>query len=224
VAGLVARLLRRNRFDRITNDADYWSARASAHGERAVLHLGHGPDEVDAVTARQRRLLMPLLRRALDGGESTILDFGCGSGRFTKDLAAAVGGTAIGVDPTAELLRLASGGPGVEFRLLENGRVPLPEESVDAVWCAIVLGCITRESSLTRAADEILRVLRPGGLVFLVENTTPKRSGPHFVFRTVEEYRALFRPLPLAVLGGYTDLDETITVMAGRSPLPGSPP
>ncbi len=200
------------------NDAEYWSARASEHGERAALHLGHAPEEVSRVTEMQKEILLPCLRSQLDGTEEVILDFGCGPGRFTASLAETIGGRAIGVDPTAELLRLAPAAPRVEYRLLEEGRIPLPDASVDVVWSAIVLGCITREESVRLAASEIKRVLKPGGLFFLVENTTERKSTPHFIFRSIAAYEEMFHPIPLALLSSYDDLDQAISVLAGRSP------
>jgi SAM-dependent methyltransferase len=219
MAGLVARLLDRGR-DRLAplpdEDAPYWEARARRYGSRSVLHLGHPPDREAAVADLQIRHLFPHLRGALDGSEAVILDFGCGSGRFTPALAALIRGRAIGVDPTRALLEMAPAAPGVEYRRMTGGRVPLEDAGVDVVWSAIVLGCITTDAALRLAAEEILRVLRPGGLLFLAENTTDKRSGPHFVFRPAEAYRDLFPSVFLSEVGSYRDLGETITVLAGR--------
>jgi len=224
LVGLLRRGYRklRGRPDNLANsplpDPEYWEERTARFGRRAVVHLGHTDAEVDAVTRRQEEVLFPLLASALNGAERVILDFGCGFGRFTPGLARVAGGRAVGVDPSPGLLELAPRSDGVEYRRMEGGRVPLPEGSVDAVWTAVVLGCITEDPDVRFAASEILRVLRPGGVLFLAENTSDKPSGKHFVFRTADAYRELFRPVPLECVSTYEDLGETISVLVGRKP------
>jgi len=119
-----------------------WEDRASRFGVRAVLNLGHSETEIPQVTERQRRELYPLFRAALRGDERLILDFGCGPGRFTGDLAEMINGRAIGVDPIRNLLDLALPHPSVEYRLMLEGRIPLESASVDAIWICLVLGGI----------------------------------------------------------------------------------
>jgi len=199
-------------------DPEYWEERARRFGRRAVVNIGHTEAEVDAVTRRQEEVLFPLLRAELDGSESVVLDFGCGFGRFTAGLASVIGGRAVGADPSAELLALAPASGSVEYRRMDGGRLPLADDSVDVVWTAVVLGCITGEDDVRVAAAEILRVLRPGGLLFLAENTSAKPDGPHFVFRSRERHRELFAPVPLRCVGEYEDLGETISALAGRAP------
>ena len=173
-------------------DLRYWKRRAVRHGARAVFHLGHDAEEVEAVTRRQRELLLPLLESELSGRERVVLDFGCGPGRFTADLARLVGGSAIGVDPIRELLAIAPAAPGTEYRQVVGGRIPLPSGSVDAVWSCIVFSSITDMGAVREAVAEIARVLRPGGLIFLVENTAERTGNPHLRYRSIAEYQALF--------------------------------
>ncbi|HYE58234.1 MAG TPA: methyltransferase domain-containing protein, partial [Rhodothermales bacterium] len=156
----------------------------------------------------------------LGGDERTVLDFGCGVGRFTVDLAGLVGGRAIGVDPTQALLDAAPHAENVEYHWIPNGRLPLPDASVDVVWICIVLTCITDPGALQAAITEIRRVLRERGLVFLVENTSAKPDLPHVAFRSVEAYRALFDFAPLRHETDYEDLGERIAVMTGRKGAP----
>jgi SAM-dependent methyltransferase len=196
----------------------YWERRARRHGVRSVLNLGHRPDEVDAVTGWQRGILFPLLRERLTPDDRVVLDFGCGPGRFTPGLAELLGGRAIGVDPIARLLELAPAGETVSYRRIEDGRIPLADGSVDVVWVALVLCMIPDGPPLRRAADEIRRVLRPGGLLFVVENTAEHEDRPHINFRSPEEYAALLAPVDLTPIGAYEDLGERITVLAGRAP------
>jgi len=196
--------------------AKYWDKRAADYGKRSVLNLGHGPEEYERVTAYQKEILLPELKRQLDGTERTLLDFGCGPGRFTVDLARIIGGRAIGVDPVERLLTLAPRDERVEYRQLQHASVPCSDSSIDVVWTCLVLGCIPEEKALLRAVDEIERVLKPGGLLFLVECTDVKPTPGHVHFRSVEGYRELLSFAPLTVLSQYDDLGDTNSVMAGR--------
>lgn len=81
-----------------------WKKRAQQYGVRAVLNIGHSEEEVDAVTKMQKEKIFPVLKNALTGKEKTILDFGCGPGSFTSDLAELVKGDAMGVDPAQQSL------------------------------------------------------------------------------------------------------------------------
>jgi hypothetical protein len=60
-------------------------------------------------------------------------------------------------------------------------------------------------------------VLRPGGLVFLVENTSDGSGNAFWAFRSVAEYQRLFRPVSLEHVHDYHDLGERISVLTGRS-------
>lgn len=163
----------------------------------------------------QREKLFPLLRAQLRGHERLVLDYGCGSGRFTVELADIVRGRAIGVDPTEQLIEIAPTSPTVEYHVLRQAKLPLPDASVDVVWICLVLGCIPDER-LALSIDELRRVMCFDGLVFLVENTAERPDRPYFHFRPVEKYRALFSWAALEPISDYEDLGERISVLAGR--------
>jgi len=195
----------------------YWEKRARTFGPRAVLDLRHKPEETDEVTRQQQARLLPLLKQSLTGDECTVLDFGCGPGRFTGALADLIGGRAIGVDPIQVFLEIAPAHPRVEYRRLSDGRIPLSDGAVDVAWVCLVLGGIP-DRDLSTTAAELRRVLKAGGLLFLVENTQGQ-SSPHWASRTAAEYRALFPSIPLVHLDDYHDFNERISIFAGRKVL-----
>ena len=195
----------------------YWERRARRHGRRSALNIAHTDGEYEAITSWQKSILFPLLQAQLNGTERVVLDFGCGPGRFTPELAHLVGGRAIGVDPIAALLELAPADPQVEYRLLRHGRIPLPDRSVDVLWICLVLGVI-RGRKLGDTLQELRRVVAPGALVFLVENTAAKPSRKQIEYRPVAEYMKLVDFAQLRHLHDYEDLGETISVLAGRVP------
>lgn len=193
----------------------YWERRAQQHGARSVLDIRHTQEEAAAVTEWQKSILFPHLQRQLRGNERLIVDFGCGPGRFTTDLAELARCSVIGIDPIESLLNLAPAHPSVEYRRIEKGRIPVEDDAADVAWISLVLGTITDENMLRATVAEIERVLRPGGLIFLVENTAGKKNKPHFHFRTIQEYRSLFIGARLEHLDDYYDRKERISIFAG---------
>jgi SAM-dependent methyltransferase len=154
------------------SDLAFWQQRVQTYGARSVLDLRHGDSEYESVTRAQQDLLLPAFARLLDGTERVVLDFGCGPGRFTGPLAG-LGLHCVGVDPIYELLRLCPAAPHASYVTNTEGNIPLATHSVGAIWCCLVLGGL-QEPVLGRTIQELKRVLRPGGLMFLVENTSQK--------------------------------------------------
>ncbi len=203
------------RFGRPTGLA-YWHQRAAQFGRGAVLNIGHPEEEFDRVTEHQRREIFPHLRQQLRGDEKLILDFGCGPGRFTADLAAMIGGRGIGVDPIPHFLELAPRSAQVEYRPMADGTLPVPSESVDVVWICLVLGGLVDPGVLAGSVAEIDRVLKTDGLLFVVENTSEQPDGRYWVFHSVADYIRLLPFARLVHLHDYVDLGERISIMAGR--------
>lgn len=92
------------------------------------------------------------------------LDVGCGPGNVTAALgrAAGPGGLALGVDISEPMLTRAvraEAGPNVGFIRADAQRLPLQDESVDAVVSVAMLQLIPDP---TVALAEMVRVLRPG--------------------------------------------------------------
>jgi ubiquinone/menaquinone biosynthesis C-methylase UbiE len=195
--------------------ASYWDRRARQLGARAVYNIGHPVENLGKVDEQQRLMLLPLLQGLLDGTERNVLDLGCGTGRFSSVLAELTQGRVKAIDVSREMLAMAPKNTRVEYLEGSATSLPFPESTFDLVWACLVLGAV-RGEDLHAACGEILRVSRPGGLLFLVENTTNRSDGPSWAFRSSAEYMALLPRFDLRVLSGYLDLGESITVMAGR--------
>lgn len=195
----------------------YWRDRARELGARAVVNLDHPEeDALDDVSAGHRAALYPLLSAELNGSERVVLDLGCGTGRFTRDLAGLVGGRAVGVDPVAELLALAPADERIDHRLMVEGRLPLGDDEVDVVFTSLVLGGITGDV-LDGTLQEMRRVLRHGGLVFLSESVADAPEAGHWAARTVTDYERLLPWAPLREVGRFDDAGDTIAVLVGRA-------
>lgn len=201
----------------------YWRGRVRELGPRAVLNLDH-VDPIDGVSARHRATLFPALARLLRGHAATVLDLGCGIGRLTGELAALIGGRAIGADPMPELLALAPPHPSVEYRPMHPPRLPLGDGEADVVFTCLVLGGLVEPGALAAAAAEVHRVLAPGGLVFLAESVSEGPSAAHWSARSVAHYRAAFPWARLEEVARLDDAGDPVSALAGRSAiLPGRP-
>src|SRR5215471_13263383 len=88
------------------------------------------------------------------------LDAACGTGRFAEFLATR-GHRIIGVDSSPDMLAYAwQRVPEAEFHVAELDRLPLPDDCVDVIVCALALEHVPR---LDPVLAEFARVLRPGG-------------------------------------------------------------
>lgn len=200
----------------VQSPAEAWDARAREYGARAVFNLTHTEAELEQVTEMQRRAIFPVVRAALRNDEQLALDFGCGPGRFTGDLAKMINGRAIGVDTTRAFIDMAPRQEGVEFRHMKAGRIPEDDAQVDLLWVCLVLGGIVEDTLLAESLKELDRVLKPGGLLVLIENTSERVDAAHWRFRSVDAYRRLVSFAPLELKGDYEDATERISIMIGR--------
>ena len=196
----------------------YWNKRAKKYGVRSVLNLNHTESDISSITNYQITTLFPLLERELNGTEKTILDFGCGPGRFTVQLAELINGKAIGIDSTPYLLSIAPMSARVEYRHSKNKTIPVESNSIDIIWICLVLGGILNEKHLKYIIKELYRVSRKDSLVFLVENTTNKKDILTWKYRSKEYYTTIFKDFNLSYVDGYKDLDEEISIFIGRKP------
>jgi ubiquinone/menaquinone biosynthesis C-methylase UbiE len=160
-----------------------WSERARRFGRRAAVNLAIQDDQMDAETKRVEAELFPMLRGELTSAPRWLLDYGCGWGRFTADLAAEVRAAhTIGYDPTPELIAMARPVPAVDVRFVSS---PVEEffETLDVrfdlIWIQAVLGGISNDE-LPALANRLCAVLSAGGLLFLVEDTHPIGSNNSF--------------------------------------------
>ena len=74
-----------------------------------------------------------VLDRAMIGAGTTVLDCGCGAGRFTR-MAADRGGHVAGIDAAEQLISVAAGRtPEGDFRVGDLEALPWPDDSFEVV-------------------------------------------------------------------------------------------
>ncbi|MDA0991558.1 MAG: class I SAM-dependent methyltransferase [Verrucomicrobia bacterium] len=194
----------------------YWEKRAKLFGAKSVHNLGNTDEEAAEIETMQRQVLFDTLQPLLRGHEQVGVDFGCGAGRFTPDLARTIQGRAIGVDPIKRLLKMAPASPNVEFRLIEDGKLPLETDSVDVMWAHSVLCILPDDESLSASVREMDRVVKPDGLFYIAENTSDRPDKAQMRFRSVETYQKFFAFVELAHIKDFYDRDERFSILAGR--------
>lgn len=152
---------------------------------------------------RWRPEMEPLLAPAKITEGQRVVDYGCGPGMLSLELARRVGssGRVYGVDINALFLERAekhareAGLAGqTEFRRTEDGRIPLEDASVDRVVCKNVLEYVDDPDATLR---EFRRVLRPGGRVHILDSDwgmlVVEPLGPERLAEILEAARIAFR-------------------------------
>jgi SAM-dependent methyltransferase len=144
-------------------DHEYWEERTRLYGARAA---GYSDLAMDAYEDRLRRAAIERLVGRGDGRR--LLDAGCGSGRWSVRLAEA-GWIVTGADISHRLLALAPSVPNVTYIQGSIQDLDLPAASFDAVLSVTVLQHITDERSFDAAVDNLMRMLRPRGVIAVLE-------------------------------------------------------
>jgi SAM-dependent methyltransferase len=143
--------------------------------DKELLDRGVLAEQVSTITAYQHQSASydaeaggglfavdePVVADCLGGREPGLaLDAACGTGRFAEFLANR-GHRVIGVDSSPDMLAYARRRvPDGEFHLAALEELPLPDDSVDVIVCALALVHVPR---LQPVMAEFARVLRPGG-------------------------------------------------------------
>jgi len=115
-----------------------------------------------------------------------VLDVGCGTGTLAITAKRRVGpvGTVYGIDASREMIARAAmkarkARVEVVFQNAAAQALPFPDAQFDAVLNTVMLHHLPRKAR-EQCAQEIRRVLKPGGRVLVVEFATPPRKKKGF--------------------------------------------
>jgi len=164
-----------------------------------------------------------------------ILDVGCGSGRhFIKKEELKF----FGIDFSEKMIELAKKNAEenkihAELKMMQNEKIPYPENFFDNIICIAVLHCIETKEKRLILLGEIKRVLKPGGSLFLqvwsrnhnrVKNkgkepmipwtVEGKKIGRHYHIYDLEELKKEVEKIGLEIL--HLEEDENINLLAKR--------
>jgi SAM-dependent methyltransferase len=132
-----------------------------------------------------------------------VVDYGCGYGRLTAELAQAGFSDVIGVDVSQTLIsRARQQYPALHFDVLTDPpKLNERADSVDVILLFAVLTCVPSDDDQRQLIDELARVLRPGGLLYLSDLTLASDD------RNRHRYAQYGGPLPY---GTFTTDDSAI--------------
>jgi SAM-dependent methyltransferase len=181
------------------------TGRAALGVTSAVLLAGTGI-YLHTTLRGKLRVWDEILDRAAFKGDERVLDMGCGRGAVLIAAARRLPrGEAVGVDlwsadqsgnrPEAALANAAAAGVAdrIDVRTGDMTALPFPDDSFDVVTSAMAIHNISSAEGRRRALDEAIRVLRPGGRLFVADPApfvrryaahlgqgTPRALGPRY--------------------------------------------
>jgi ubiquinone/menaquinone biosynthesis C-methylase UbiE len=133
-----------------------------------------------------RGALLPALQRAADLDGARVLELGCGTGRLTRQLAP-LAGELLALDGAAAMIQRARAVPElahVRFAQADHRALPVPDHWADVVVEGWAFGHLLSgpddagRAQVRAALAEVERVLRPGGVVVLIETLGTGRTTP----------------------------------------------
>ena len=121
-------------------------------------------------------------RRAVRRLQGNVLDVACGTGDMVLELMKR-GCAVTGVDISEEMISIAKNKARATYMIADAEALPFPDASFDAVTCAFGVRNFVH---LEQGLNEMLRVLKPGGRMVILELATPdsKLLRPFYNFYT----------------------------------------
>jgi demethylmenaquinone methyltransferase/2-methoxy-6-polyprenyl-1,4-benzoquinol methylase len=111
-------------------------------------------------------------RRAVRGLQGDVLDVACGTGDMVLELKKR-GCTVTGIDLSEEMISIAKTKASATYIVGDAEHLPFPDATFDAVTCAFGVRNFVH---LEQGLGEMLRVLKPGGKMVILELATPDRK------------------------------------------------
>lgn len=184
-------------------DRDYADVTRRFYDEHAVQYTETTEDMLDLEwLERFAGMLAP---------GSKVLDIGTAGGRDARWFTAR-GLVATGIDFSPEMIALAEGrGDDIEYHVMDVRELTFDEATFDGAWCSCVLIHLEK-SAIPRALAEIAKVLKPGGLLYiLVKGGTAEGFEQDPRYDGAEKYGAYFDREELGMLmgeAGFVEVDS----------------
>lgn len=143
---------------------------------------------------RRKEYAFTMLNAVPELKRGTAVDIGCGPGDYVEELMKR-GFETFAIDISTEMLnvcRMRLNIPDIvfqsHFKQADIENIPFNDQTFDVVICVGVLGLLTTDD---KALGEILRVLKPGGLLLLAVENIMSLSNIDYFLR--DKIRSLFK-------------------------------
>ena len=130
------------------------------------------------------------------GNITSILDLGCGTGRFSRALSDHFEARVLAIDPSTTMLaeaRAKQDAPRVRYALARGEEIPLDDDSIDLIFMSMVFHHFSNPAQVAR---ECRRVLRPNGVAFMRAGVTDRIDSYPYVPFFPTSIPLLYRILP----------------------------
>ncbi|MAV56975.1 MAG: hypothetical protein CMI79_05570 [Candidatus Pelagibacter sp.] len=196
-----------------------WSKRVDEFGKYSVIDAYQTPKaEFKYVTNFQKKILLGNLKKFTSGKEKKILDFGCGTGRFSKDLSKLnKNASVIAVDKERKLIKLAK--PSNKIKYFHLKKLSQINYKFDIIFIANVLGGIDIKE-VKKISNFVNLKLKKDGILLLNENVNNNYDGEknfsYWMARSENFYLKLFKNLSLRKVDEYKYLQNVTSVFIGK--------
>jgi SAM-dependent methyltransferase len=181
-------------------DGETWERRA----ERGKLPAVIDPGDLKGRKNLYIDILQKLAVKKALGEDKVkfIIDFGCGSGRFS-DLLSTRAEFLLGLEITLPMLLMAKeecSGSNCGFALFDGLNLPIKEGKADTIVSINVLQYITNESELAQVLSGVKKSLKPEGKFVCVEQVTGNKKRWQRDYRT---YLSFFKQHDFGKIADY---------------------
>lgn len=108
------------------------------------------------------------LLKSMLSHNARVLDYGCGYGRLTNNISENGYGNVIGIDNSKGMVKKAKTDfPNLDFMQNTNVTIDFPDNEFDLILLFTVLTCIPLESDQKHLIEEIKRVLKQNGVLYV---------------------------------------------------------
>ena len=196
-----------------------WEERTKQFKKYSVLDTQTPNNEYHYVTKMQKFFLFTILKKFITGKETNILDFGCGTGRFSKDLASLTKkGKVLAVDTEKNLIKLAKDSKRVKHKHIKSFKDI--KSKFDIIFIANVLGGI-EVKNLKKISNYLILKLKKNGILLLNENVDNKNSPSLKILkvwtsRNEKFYTRLFSKIGLKKVDEYKYLQNKTIIFIGQ--------
>lgn len=136
--------------------------------------------DIDGTYFLAYRDLPELIEKYVQGKKA--LDHGSGAGRSSR-LLKSLGFETIGVDTSSDMVEQARlRNPEARYEVIESGKFPLEDKSVDLVLSSIVFMEFPTKEKMMETLTEMRRVLKDNGVVIIITDTPEAYSGDFVSF------------------------------------------